>query len=220
MESRLRDFTLQTLKLKLMLADVFLHRRNKQLRHFFGQSRHLVAPAILGVQLLLSLLRRQLLAAARCSPRAAWQRWPDKKVTVKHAKDIIDDTDAILQSRDERFEAGVARLQAHARCLQAFPFDGECQEVPLQSERLRMNAAVSTLEYWLEVALICAARHLAIPAICETNTRVNAGVLNSHFEVKYGCIFVLNLRLQLACSHLSVLFVKSYLLLKQSVHLF
>ena len=86
--------------------------------------------------------------------------------------------DAILQSRAERFEAGVARLQAHARCLQAFPFDGECQEVLLQSERLPMNAAVSTLEYWLEVALICAAHHLAIPAICETNTRVNAGVLN------------------------------------------
>ena len=75
---KLCNFSMQTLQLNLMLADLFLHRQKKLIVTVLQILRNCIAPAILGVELSLSRLLLWLHAAVHCSLTVAWQLWPKK----------------------------------------------------------------------------------------------------------------------------------------------
>ena len=79
-------------------------------------------------------------------------------------KFIKDDYQAILLSRDEHFEAGVAQRQEQLHYLLVILFDAQSLYVLHQSENLRMHSVRSIFESALAEAILAVACRSMLPA--------------------------------------------------------
>ena len=79
-------------------------------------------------------------------------------------KFIQDDYQAILLSRDEHFEAGVAQRQEQLHYLLEILFDAQSLYVPHQSENLRMHSVLSDFESAVAEATLAVECRSMLPA--------------------------------------------------------
>ena len=79
-------------------------------------------------------------------------------------KFVKDDYHAILLSRGEHFEAGVAQRQEQLHYLLVILFDAQSLYVPHQSENLKMNSVLSVFESALAEAILVVACRSMLPA--------------------------------------------------------